>query len=407
MSASKERGERVKDAPMKMGVFAGTLDTSYVGGLTTYTLGIIQGLAEERKDRRLLVFAPEVVETFLRENLRSADDIEFRRVELPTLRLMEGISLMPGLGRLFAPIRNLVWRKVAHSISTQCDIIYFPGCYLEIPNINLPSVVSFHDLQHEFLPENFSWLRRRMRRLRFGETFRRARVIQASSNSMKADALQIYRDFVFADRIAVIPEGVDITSYSEPVKVDARGKYALPLEYIFYPAQLWPHKNHLRLLKALKLLAEEGLFIPFVLTGGGFQAAGPIFDFVKQNGMESHVFYLGKVPFEDLRGIYKSASYVVTATLYESSSLPLIEGAAIGVPLLASATPPNREASNWFELRLFDPLSVADIARVLKEAWLHRAGNDAAIAANRLAAEKFDWRAIGRQYIDVFETLLG
>jgi glycosyltransferase involved in cell wall biosynthesis len=392
------------NGPITVGVFAGTLDIDYVGGLTTYTLGIIQGLAEERNEHRIVVFAPPTIIDFICKNLRSRDSVEFVSLRLPVLRHLEGLSLVRGLGWLFNPIRNALWGGISRIISQKCDVVYFPACYLETPRITTPSVVSFHDLQHEFLPENFSWLRRRMRRLRFGETFRSSTVIQASSESMKNDALQIYGDRISPKNIWVIPEGVDFPSYARPIVRNVREKYHLPDEYLFYPAQLWPHKNHLRVLQGLKLLRDEGLRIPLVLTGGKYEASEPIFTFITENGLADQVSYLGKVPFEDLRGIYRSATYVITATLYESSSLPLIEGAATGVPLIASATPPNREAARWFRLRLFDPVSVDDLAKTLKDGWLNRQKNESDVAANRLAAERHDWRSIARAYFRLFES---
>ena len=47
-------------------------------------------------------------------------------------------------------------------------------------------------------------------------------------------------------------------------------KFDLPPEgFIFYPAQTWPHKNHLRLLEAIqRLRTRHGLEVSLVCTGG-------------------------------------------------------------------------------------------------------------------------------------------
>jgi glycosyltransferase involved in cell wall biosynthesis len=37
-------------------------------------------------------------------------------------------------------------------------------------------------------------------------------------------------------------------------KPSVREKYGISNEYLFYPAQFWPHKNHVNLLLALELL---------------------------------------------------------------------------------------------------------------------------------------------------------
>ena len=44
-------------------------------------------------------------------------------------------------------------------------------------------------------------------------------------------------------------------------------KYRLEPGYLFYPAQFWPHKNHITLLAALALLRERGITERLVLCG--------------------------------------------------------------------------------------------------------------------------------------------
>ena len=391
---------------LRIGIFMGELDLSFVGGLATYSAGVIQGLAKLPGSHRVIIFAPAAVEKVLKGRLGGLPKIDFVAMKNPALERADVISYVPGLGGLYAPLRNLIWRRQRARMSALADVVYFPTSYLTTPALDVPTVASFHDLQHEFLPENFGWPRRRVRRVRFGATFRYATAIQASSQAMKDDALSIYRDRIKPDAITVIPEGADSEAFGAPAPADARAKYKLPAEFLFYPAQLWPHKNHLRLLQALKLLRDEGLTIPLVLTGGEFSAAQAIFAYIREAGLEDQVWRLGKVPFDDLRSLYQQATYLIAATLYESSSLPLVEGAASGVALIASATPPNKEASAWFQLRLFDPYAVPEIARVLKEAWKHRTGNVAAVAANRKAAKRFDWEHIAAAYLALFEKLV-
>src|SRR4030095_6012975 len=105
-----------------------------------------------------------------------------------------------------------------------------------------------------------------------------------------------------------------------------RSKYAIPATYLFFPAQLWHHKNHLLVLRALLKLKQEGLTIPLVLVGAQFSAAAGIFQFIKEHKMQ-YVHYLGKVPFDDLVALYQGARFMITAVLYESSSLPILEAA--------------------------------------------------------------------------------
>src|SRR5208282_2891384 len=59
------------------------------------------------------------------------------------------------------------------------------------------------------------------------------------------------------------PQNID-----EELFVSIQKEYGIPEEYIIYSAQTWPHKNHRRLMRALKILhGEYGKKITLVCTG--------------------------------------------------------------------------------------------------------------------------------------------
>ena len=54
-----------------------------------------------------------------------------------------------------------------------------------------------------------------------------------------------------------------------------RLKYHLPERYAFYPANMWPHKNHRLLLLALHRLRQTyGMSLSLVLTGDDMGVGG-------------------------------------------------------------------------------------------------------------------------------------
>jgi glycosyltransferase involved in cell wall biosynthesis len=224
---------------------------------------------------------------------------------------------------------------------------------------------------------------------------------------MKAEALEVYGDRLTEGRIAVIPEGVDFAEFAAAPSPDWRAGYGVPDEFLLYPAQMWHHKNHLRLLQALEQLRSgAGIRIPLVLTGGEYEAAPAIRGFIRDRHLADQVFVLGRVPYPVLRGLYRQASYVLSASLHESSCLPIFEAAASGSPLIVADIPPNRESAQTFKLRLFDPLDVASIAAGLLEAWENRHRNRESVDANREAARNFDWTIIADMYLQRAEQLV-
>jgi glycosyltransferase involved in cell wall biosynthesis len=392
---------------MRVGVYLAGLSSSYVGGLTTYAVGLLNGLIGNTRGSQIVTFVSDDARRALSERITIAANARYVTVKEPSRSVVEYLTRLPGLELFHEGVRNRRMRRIADQIASECDVVLFPLCFMATYRLDVPSIVSFHDLQHEAYPQFFSWRALRARRVQFGATFRHASVIQASSLAMKAEALKIYGDRLKPERIAVIPEGVEYEVFAAPTAQDARKIYGLPEEFLFYPAQLWQHKNHLRLLQAIELLASRnGVRIPLVLTGAEYEAAPAVRRFIAEHGMGEQAFVLGKVPFESLLSLYRQASYVVSASLHESNCLPLLEATASGTPIIAADIAANRETARVFKVRLFDPFDVESIAATLGGAWRDRLQNAEDIEANRNAARRLDWTVIADMYLDRAETLI-
>jgi glycosyltransferase involved in cell wall biosynthesis len=392
---------------MRIGVYLASLNASYVGGLTTYAIGLMNGLIANSRGNSIVAFVSDEGRHLLAERLTPSPLFTTSIVSEPRPGPFERLTGLPGLEVLHASVRNGRMREVSRRVAAECDIVLFPLCFMATYDPGVPSIVSFHDLQHEVFPQFFSWSALRARRVLFGSTFRHATIVQASSQAMMQEALRFYGDRITPSRIAVIPEGVEFDVFAGPRAEDARRTYALPEQFLHYPAQLWRHKNHLRLLEALDLIkCRDNLRIPLVLNGAEYEAAPNVRDFIAQRALTDQVFMLGKVPFADLLSLYRQASYVVSASLHESNCLPMLEAAASGTPIIAADIACNRESAKVFQLRLFDPLDIRSIADTLIEAWTNRRANEAGIAANREAARQFDWSVIAGLYLDEAQKIL-
>ncbi|MBW4052024.1 MAG: glycosyltransferase family 4 protein [Proteobacteria bacterium] len=392
---------------MRVGVYLCGLDPTYMGGLKTYAAGVVKGLVASTRGHQVAVFVSEEVGSEILKQLPDASRATVVPVRMPGGRLIDGLTRLPGLERLHVPVRNRRMRPISALLESQCDIVLFPLSFMATYRLRVPSIVSFHDLQHESYPEFFSWRVLRDRRVRFGATFRHATMLQASSNAMKQEALRVYGHCVAPERIGVIPEGVDYEAFSAEPGVDCHKEYGVPDEFLLYPAQLWHHKNHLRLLQALdRIRSREACSIPLVLTGGEFEAAPAVRRFIVERDLAKQVFLLGKVPYAALRALYRRATYVLSASLHESSCLPVLEAAASGSPLIVADIPPNRESARVFKLRLFDPVDVESIASTLSEAWGARYLNEQAVGSNREAARQYDWPVIADMYLEAAEKMM-
>ncbi len=119
--------------------------------------------------------------------------------------------------------------------------------------------------------------------------------------------------------------------------LDFSEKYKLEKDYFYYPAQFWPHKNHIRILQALKILRERHSWTPnVVFTGKDYGNLSHIKAYIRENQLESQVRILGFVPSEDMRRLYENATAVVMPTYFGPTNLPPLEAWSLGVPLIYS-----------------------------------------------------------------------
>ncbi len=109
-------------------------------------------------------------------------------------------------------------------------------------------------------------------------------------------------------------------------------------EYIFYPAQFWPHKNHVYILEALSILKKSyEKNISVIFTGKNkFNNLGYIKQVTKDLNLQDNVTFKNFVESNDLFYLYKYALAITVPTyLGPTNHLPL-EGFYIGTPVLYS-----------------------------------------------------------------------
>ncbi len=96
--------------------------------------------------------------------------------------------------------------------------------------------------------------------------------------------------------------------------------------WFFYPAQFWSHKNHIYLLKTLKILIKNNNDkVGFIFCGNDKGNLNYIKNHVKNLKLEDNIKILGYINDEKLISIYKYCAGIVMPTYLGRSSLPLLE----------------------------------------------------------------------------------
>lgn len=213
--------------------------------------------------------------------------------------------------------------------------------------MEIPYITTVWDLQHRLQPyfPEVSTQERWKNRERFYETMlRRATFVITGTEEAKCEIQQFYQ--VAAERIKVFPLPTphfvfEPSSSSQKAIMD---KYHLPSNYLFYPAQFWPHKNHTSLLFAVKWLRDTyHLVFPVVFVGSDQGNLSYIQQVVSQLELSSQTYFLGFIPQKDLMALYRHAFALTFVSLFGPDNLPPLEAFASGCPVIASDVPGSQE----------------------------------------------------------------
>jgi glycosyltransferase involved in cell wall biosynthesis len=393
---------------MRVGINCIDIDPAFVGGVTTYALGLLEGFANASSGCVFRVYATPGNQ-HLFANFRKHQSFEIRVIKdrlFSMRRQVCRVSSISCSSRLHKFVSGLVFENVRELMDAESDVLYTPTPVLRCFNSRKPTVLSMHDIQHVHHPEFFNWPRRLSRKVSYGLSARYASYIQASSHYIKQDLLEHFPS-LSPEQVEVIPSGALIEKFATPAPTDSLyERYSLPERFLLFPAQLWPHKNHLTVLRALKEIeAKHGMKIPLVLTGERYSAAPEIFRFIDDQSMD-YVRYLGKVSTDDMVALYQRAAFLITATLHESSSLPILEAAAAGTPIIASRIPPIEELGQALRLNLFDPVDADNLGRLIVELWRDERTAASQAAHNRGHIHLYSWENTARKYLLLFKRIL-
>ncbi len=110
--------------------------------------------------------------------------------------------------------------------------------------------------------------------------------------------------------------------------------------YILYPARFWPHKNHVVILEALRILRERhGRKIRCVFTGADEGNLAYVLGYAERLGVADLIDYRGRVDEAELAALYSGAAALVFASAVGPDNLPPLEAMALGCPVITADVP--------------------------------------------------------------------
>ena len=335
---------------MRVGVYLGDF-TPFDGGGYTYQNILINAINSFKCNHNFILFC----------SCRTEDKKHFS--EDKTNRKPDRIKI------IFVESNELQLNKAIYY--HRIDIIWFlPFSYLKV---NVPFIFTVWDLQHRvqpFFPEvsytGFDW---DSREEYYRDVLPRSMKVLTGTKVGKEEIIHFY---------GVHPSNIEVVPFPTPTFTNVENslgkeylynKYNFQRDFLFYPAQFWPHKNHIGVLHALDFLInkyEIKIDVVFVGSDKGNE------EYVKKISHElklnSYVHFLGFVSRETMIALYQNAFALIFATFFGPDNLPPLEAFALGCPVIASKVSGAEEQMGNAAI-YFNPKDSEEMAKAIKKLY--------------------------------------
>lgn len=391
---------------MRIGIDLYSFRPTSSDGVSTFSLGLAVGLSEcIRGKGSVVILTSAKNDKQLRERL-DADSFDFFCVPVSIFaryinRIMWLLSFCFKIYRIRYWYERSFRTRLSRKIEEHVDALIVPTTVFNFFDLVIPTILCVHDIQQEFMPENFTLHQHALRWGSYRLSCDRATEIQVSSRYIKNCLLEKF-NFLNEGKIFMAPEGVDRSKFS-PESPDARPNFfpsANAEKFVFYPAQIWKHKNHAYLIDALvEYKHRMGKEFACVLTGGDYGYWKALAELISQSGL-NEVVYLGRVDMTELLWIYKNCAAVLALGLHESSSLPIREGATFGKPLICIDIEPNLEAREYLNINVVNHDNHEDLVDILIQLESDDSSLRKVALGNLERLKKLEWSTIAHTYLD-------
>ncbi len=308
-------------------------------------------------------------------------------------------------GRLFAGSKVRVPESDGLVERSGVDVMHFPGQAAFLTRI--ASIYHPWDLQHLHFPQFFSRRARAARRVLYSAFCAQARMVCVASAWVKEDVAA--RLSVPADRVHVVAPGAglpDPPASGFPVR-DVADHLRIPQQYAYYPAETYPHKNHLALLEAVAMLRDRHmLVIPVVFSGRLTPHVSTIRERIAELGLETQVMFLGLVDDQYLPALYERCRCMVFPSLFEGWGMPVMEALSAGVPV-ACANVTCLPAQVGDAALLFNPSDPEDIAQALGRLWTDEGLRARLAGLGRARSLHFTWERTAQLFRAHYRRIAG
>lgn len=278
----------------------------------------------------------------------------FRRVINKLSRILVGANLIP-----------------FYDVAEQFDVIY-PIKSKFLLKSQAPLLCWFPDFQQLHLPQLFSKKELKMRDKDNRHIIATGYPIVLSSEDALKDLIHFYPESKNRPT-HVFHFATAIPSYDETQKDSILNKFGISGRFFFCANQIWQHKNHITLLKAVNELKKSGKSIQVICSGNksdyrNQEYTDTLFKYISDNNLNDYIKFLGLIERSELICLMKESIALVQPSLFEGWNTGIEEAKALNKFIIASDLPVHREQVNK-NVVFFNPHDPSDLAEKLWEQW--------------------------------------
>ncbi len=378
-----------------------------IGGVYQYALSFLQALVEneqhgvtifnESKDfhEKYTVYSRVKVINLYKENITGDKTIlsSSRKKFFSIIRSFLASLLFRT--RVYSVLNNIFSRKEKDFIrmirQSKVDLLFFLTTDYRAVLAGVPFVATIHDLAHIFCPQfpevSINGIKQ-FRDYSFSQVAKKAYRVLSDSEIGREDIAHYYKvDINRVVPLQLVPPNYLKEDQNSGDLLVVKEKFNLPEKFLFYPAQFWPHKNHINIVRAISELKKQGILVNVAFTGDKKEDYGEynkVFNYVKENNLSEQVFYLGYVSNLEISALYKLAVALIMPTFFGPTNIPILEAWKMGCPVIYSGIRGCKDQAGDAAL-LVDPTDCFDMAEKIKSIW---SDNDLRISLVKKGSER-------------------
>ncbi len=342
-----------------------------MGGISQYTIYLIQALAKIDQENRYTIFHSRKDG---RSYLPSSPNFQRRNVRTPAHHRFERQAL------------------AAELLPYRLDVVHSPDFIPPAAGAKR-TLITVHDLNFIFYPEFLTTESLRYYRDQIAWAVAKADHVSADSEATRQDVI---------DRLQVPPEKITTIHLAanplyerpfSPAEIDATlSQRNLPRGFVLAVGTLEPRKNLPMLIRAYgQMVQETAVDVPLILVGGKGWIYDEIFATIDELGLRDKVRHLSGIFDEQLAHLYHAAGVLVTPSTYEGFGLPALEAMHCDCPVIVSNCGSLPEVAGEAGM-LLDPEDETAWAEAMARVLLDSELRDEMVRNGRLQAAKFTWQ---------------